>query len=80
MQNTDTTEWIICANCKKSFNDWYCCDVENMLTQQTCVVYLCVECIDILSLLLDIDLKKDKEGIFSVSHTKGIQPVKKDNN
>ncbi len=74
------TQRVVCNNCEDVINEWAELSITNVVRGNAITITLCVPCLDIMSLVLDIDLEHNAEGLFRLSEYGKIEPLTRDNN
>lgn len=80
MPNVGDTQRIICNNCSEPAEEWADLNITNIISDIALDMRMCLPCLDIASLVLDIDLENEPVGLFRVSEFGQIEPIVRDNN
>ena len=80
MQDSGATKRIICACCGDTVGEWAAVSITNIIQGTGLDLDVCTECLDIMSVLLDTDLREEPEGLFQVTPFGKIEQYKQDNN
>ncbi len=80
MPDPGTTEQIICACCADVVDEWAAVSLTNVIQGTGLEICVCPGCLDIMSVVLDTDLREHSEGMIQVSPFGKIERYKQDNN
>jgi hypothetical protein len=80
VQDLDPSAQITCTSCGECTDDWAEFTITNLLRGNDARMMLCLPCVDIVSLLLDIDLETHPDGIFRVTELGKIERLQEENN
>lgn len=80
MPDSSTPKWVICSNCEDTTKHWSALQIADIFNGNDITVILCLQCLDMVSLLLDIDLAGQSEGLLCTSALGAVRCTKKDNN
>jgi len=80
MRYCSDPERIICGTCATMVEDWADINITNIIQGYTLEMILCTDCLYMLSLLLDVDLEENPEGLFQLTEFGKIEHLRRDNN
>lgn len=80
MPNVSDPKLVACSNCSDVTDEWGDVNVSNVVSGDEVEMVLCVPCLDIMALLLDVDLEANPEGLFRMSSYGKLVSLTRDNN